>query len=205
MPSRFLLLLVLCGCGAGYDDTANLTAPGSTIVCFGDSITRGHGASQGRDYVSVLAQSLPGYEVVNAGRDGDTSGSALKRLEQDVLSLRPKVVVVELGGNDVLRRVPISETLGNMDAIVARCAQAGSIVVLVHARFGLFNDPFREGYEEIAERHGAVLIPNVLRGIFAQPKMMSDQIHPNDAGYALLAERIAEVLVPLLEASKAAA
>ncbi len=188
------------GCGPRYDRFANLDAPGEVIVCFGDSITRGYGASPGRDYPALL-EGLLGRPVINAGRDGDTTATGWTRLESDVLRWNPRLVIVGLGGNDLLRKIPREETFENLDRIVAACVDRGAMVVLVHGRFGVWSDPFLDGFEAIAERHGALLVSNALRGILGNPRRMSDQIHPNDEGYALLAERVAEAVGPLLAAS----
>jgi lysophospholipase L1-like esterase len=139
--------------------------------------------------------------VINSGSDGDTAEDALRRLERDVLSHRPRGVIVLIGGNDVLRRNDRQVTLDAVDRIVARCAQAGAIVVLVHGKYGLFDDPYRDGFEQIAAQHNALLVKHALKGILGNPSHSSDQIHPNDAGYALLAERVAEAMRPLLEAA----
>ena len=84
---------------------------GRTIVAFGDSLVEGRGATPGRDFVSLLARRL-NTRIVNAGRSGDTTAAALARLDSDVLSRDPKVVIVLLGGNDYLRRVPTEQTCG---------------------------------------------------------------------------------------------
>lgn len=202
-PFTAAVLLFLVGCGPSFKDTANLANPNQAIIAFGDSITVGFGASPGADYPNVLAQ-LINAPVINAGRNGDTTASALQRLDSDVLALQPRLVIVEFGGNDFLRKVPQEEVYRNLDQILARIVQAGAIPVLVHAKFGIFNDPYYDGYAEVAERHRAVLITNVLKDILGNPRNMSDQIHPNDAGYRLLAERIAEVVGPLLEAAQEA-
>lgn len=196
----FVLAVWAAGCGYDYAEAPNLASAGTDIVCFGDSITRGYGATDGNDYPAVLGRLL-GQPVVNAGRDGDTTESAYRRLDEVLAATQPRVVIVELGGNDVLRGVPPATTIDYLDRITARCLEAGAMVVLVHAKFGLFADPLYDGFEEIAARHGVPLVENALSGILGRPSMSSDQIHPNDAGYALLAERVAEVVRPLLEAA----
>lgn len=195
LPAFLLFAFVLEGCSTG--EVANLTAPGETIVCFGDSITKGYGASPGNDYPSQLEQKL-GRPVVNAGENGDTTADALLRLDTDVLVLRPRLVIIELAGNDLLRKIPKETTADNLETIVERCITAGCMVALVHGRLGLFRDPYWAHFKEIAGQHGAVIVKDSLRGILGNPRMMSDQIHPNDAGYALLAQRVAEVVGPLL-------
>lgn len=197
------VLLVVCllwGCGDPYDKVANLDSRGRAIVCLGDSITHGYGATKGNDYVSVLSRRL-GVEVVNSGVDGDTTERALARLDRDVLRLRPRLVIVELGGNDLLRKTPKAETFVAMDAIVGRCVGAGSMVVLVHCKFVPLGSPYRDEFSAIAERHGAVFVENALKGVWGNPAMMYDQIHPNDRGYAVLAQRVGDAVVALMSES----
>ena len=197
-----IALVMLPQCGTSFDHVTHLANPNTAIVCFGDSLTRGHGASPGMDYPAQLG-ALLGAQVINAGQDGDTTASALKRLD-DVLGEAPRLVIVGLGGNDILQKRPKSETMADLDTIVRTIVNSGAMVVLVHAKFGLFDDPYRDGIDEIAARHGAAVAYDVLADILARPSRMSDQIHPNDAGYALMAERIHEVVGPLLEAADAA-
>lgn len=206
-PLRFLvfgtLLAALTHCGPSYSHVANLRSTGTAIVCFGDSLTRGYGASPGHDYPSLMAAQL-GHEVVNAGRDGDTTESALARLESDVVARQPRLVVVALGGNDVLQQTAKESTMRNLEAMVTRIVGCGAMVVLVHAKFGLFDDPYRDGVKAIAKEHGAAVVWGVLDDILGRPSRMYDQIHPNDAGYALMADRVTAVVAPLLEAADAA-
>ena len=183
-----LVIMVACwmaGCGSPYKHVANLDTSGTGIICFGDSITRGQGATRGNDYPSRLS-ALLGMPVVNAGVNGDTTASALRRLDRDVLRAYPRLVIVELGGNDYLRKVPKAETLENLEAIVAGCVSGGAMVVVLHAKIGLFSDPYWDGVQEIAARQGAFVIENVLKDIFGNPARMSDQVHPNDLGYAVV-------------------
>ncbi|HIJ74090.1 MAG TPA: arylesterase [Candidatus Hydrogenedentes bacterium] len=194
-------LSVTWGCGSSHDHITNLDAPGEVIVCLGDSITQGHGATPGKDYPSQLAAML-GRRVVNAGRDGDTTESALARLERDVLSHKPRLVIIELGGNDFLQRKPKDKTLANLDRIVSSCTDAGAMVAVVHFKCGiLLSDPYLDGYKATAKRHGAAFVPRALKNIFGRPGRMTDPIHPNDDGYALFAARVAAVVGPLLESA----
>ena len=177
---------------------ANLDTLGSQIICLGDSITAGHGATNGQDYPSVLSELLD-IPVVNAGTNGDTTAQALARLEYDVLALDPAVVIIGLGGNDFLSRTPVKETIANLDAIVSACIDHGAMVVLVHSKFGILgSDPYRDGHEALAKKYKTALVRHSLKDIFANPRRMSDPIHPNNQGYALIAKRVYEVLEPLL-------
>lgn len=193
---------VLAGCGPDFDAVTNLDSTGSKIVCLGDSITKGYGSTQGNDYPSRLS-SLLGIPVINSGVDGDTTGGALSRIQQDVLDHDPRLVIIELSGNDLVRRISKIETERNLNLIVQKCIDQGAMVVLVHCKFGiLLSDPYLETHQNLSEKYGALLVENALRGIFGNPARSYDQIHPNNEGYALLAERVYKVVGPLLAESE---
>lgn len=191
------LLAVLWLLPAGTPDVAKPTA-GETVIAFGDSLVAGVGASTGRDIVSLLSARV-GVTIVNAGRSGDTTGSALARLDSAVLSRRPRVVIILLGGNDVLRRVPQAETFANLGAIVHRIRARGAAVILAGLSFGVFSDAYGDGYEDLARRTSSGLVPDILAGILGHPDLMADQIHPNERGYKIMADRIEPVLRDLLK------
>jgi acyl-CoA thioesterase-1 len=196
----FLLLplLFFAACGRDpYNSISNLGSTGETIICFGDSLTEGVGAGEGEDYPAVLAQKL-GTAVINAGRRGDTTAQALTRLPQDVLENNPRLVIVLLGGNDFLRHVPVGETKQNLAEIVRRIHGGGAMVAIAGVRLGLFRDEYGPLFEEIARQTGALYMPHVLKGILSDAKLRSDTIHPNGAGYRVVAERVAQEIKPLL-------
>ena len=193
------MLLLLTGCGRDeYNDVRNINSAGQAIICFGDSLTEGVGASQGEDYPSVLSR-LIAAPVVNAGHRGDTTADALNRLARDVLEKNPRLVILLLGGNDFLRQVPVGDTRKNMETIVQRIQERGAMVVITGMKLGLFTDEYGAMMENIAEKFGALLVPQITKGILTDSKLKSDPIHPNGAGYRLIAERIAEKIKPLLE------
>ena len=101
-----------CG-GETFAKIRNLHSAGETIICFGDSLTEGVGASAGDDYPSVLSRQL-GSPVINAGVRGDTTAAALERLADQVLNKNPRLVILLLGGNDFLRQRPRRETRQNL-------------------------------------------------------------------------------------------
>jgi acyl-CoA thioesterase-1 len=158
-----------------------------TIVCFGDSLTFGIGAARGMDYPSQLAQMI-GMGVINAGLAGDTTQSALTRLEQDVLSHRPQAVLITLGGNDLKNGVSTARAFANLQQIVQRIQAAGALVIVGGIDFSFYDRGFRAGYQELARKTGAVLIPDIYQGIMNHPSRMSDAIHPNGDGYRVMAE-----------------
>jgi acyl-CoA thioesterase-1 len=195
-PLIIITVLAACG-GDDFDKIRNLRSVGETIVCFGDSLTEGVGAGEGEDYPSALSRRLA-LPVINAGRRGDTTADALQRLSDTVLSKNPRLVILLLGGNDFLRQRPRQETRKNLEEIVRRVQARGAIVAIVGMRLGLFTDEYAAIFEETARQFRALYIPGVMKGILSDSKLRNDPIHPNGAGYRLIAERIAEKIKPLL-------
>ena len=159
MGARTLALTAVLAAFIAAAPDASAPAPASAasssparVIAFGDSLVSGKGATKGHDFVSVLS-NLVGVDIVNAGRSGDTTGSALKRLDA-VLSREPDIAVVLLGGNDLLRFVPIDQRVGNITTIAERLRKAGAHVILV----GLGSypiDPFDGRLSDVATRTGA--------------------------------------------------
>lgn len=165
----------------------NSTPRGDNLICFGDSLTAGTGAAPGASYPDHLAR-LAGRPVINAGVPGDTTASARERLERDVLARSPRVVCITLGGNDLKNGVPREEAFANLEAIVRRIQAQGALVAVGGIDVPLFGRGYGDGYRELAERTGAVLVPDVFAGIMGEPALMSDPIHPNGDGYAVMAK-----------------
>lgn len=180
----------------------NLDSKGSAVIAFGDSLTAGYGAGPGEDYPSRLAQAV-GVSVTNAGLSGETTESAAARLDADVLAQDPRIVIVGLGGNDFLRRVPIATTEANLRDIVRRIQGAGAMVVLLGFRFPGLNANYEDMYERVAREQGCLLIEKSLAGVLTDPSLKSDEIHPNGRGYALMAERMSGPIQKLLKKADA--
>jgi len=196
---QLALLLIVSGCRSErFDTIRNIGSVGDTIVCFGDSLTEGVGAEPGDAYPTVLSRLL-GMRVLNAGRRGNTTAQALARIHGSVLSQDPRLVILLLGGNDFLRQVPARETRTNLKEIVRQIQGHGAMVAIAGIKLGFFTDEYGPLFEETAAELGAFYIPQVMKGIFNDAKLRSDQIHPNSAGYRLMAERIAERIKPLLD------
>jgi acyl-CoA thioesterase I len=192
------LLLFSCGRAADFSEVKNLGSAGENVICFGDSLTEGVGAGPGEDYPSVLSR-LISYPVINAGRRGDTAADGLARLEAEVLVRNPRLVILLFGGNDFLRRVSLEETKNSLDRMIRRIHEAGAMAAVVSMRLGLFTDEYGPIYRQIARDRGAFLISEAMTGILSDAKLKSDGIHPNGAGYGLMAERIVAEVKPLLE------
>ena len=182
---------------ASSDTVTNYPSDGTTIVAFGDSLVEGVGASSGSDFVSVLSRQM-GEPIVNLGVRGDTTADALLRLDQ-VLAQDPQVVMVLLGGNDYLQQIPKTETFANLKQIVATIHDSGAVVILLGVRGGLLRDGYQGDYEDVAQSLGTAYVPNVLDGLFGNPSYMSDSVHPNDAGYQIIADKVEPVLRDLVQ------
>ena len=183
----FILFGVLLqGCG---HSVKNINSPGTVIICFGDSITFGQGIPQDESFPSILSHFI-GEEVINAGHSGDTTAEALERLKKDVLQRDPYLVIVELGGNDFLRRIDVAVTFKNMEEIVKRIVESGAIAAVCDIDNDLILSSYRSGFEKICKKYGAIFIPGVLRGILDNSRLTVDSIHPNEKGHRIIAERI---------------
>jgi lysophospholipase L1-like esterase len=170
---------------------------GETIICFGDSLTYGTGSSKGMDYPSQLSR-LIGRPVVNAGIPGDTTARALERLERDVLSRSPRIVLITLGGNDLKNRQDRDSAFRNLKTIITSIQGQGALVIVGGLDVPVWGRGFQEQYRKVCEETGAVLVPDVLKGLLGNPDKMSDAIHPNDAGYGIMAGYFHEAIKPYL-------
>ncbi len=169
---------------------------GQAWVAFGDSLTSGLGAGEGEDYPAQLGKRL-GVDIVNRGVPGDTTADALQRTD-GVIALRPKVALVCLGGNDSIQNMPLSQTVSNLSEIIDRLQADGAFVVLLGVRSATVFDEYDDALKKLARDKHTLYVPNILKGVLGHPSLMSDQIHPNDAGYEIIAERLAKILDPLL-------
>jgi len=168
---------------------------GGKIICFGDSLTHGTGASRGKDYPSQLSKMIS-RPVINAGVPGDTTAGALRRLERDVLSYAPDIVLITLGGNDLKNGVASEAAFKNLTRIVNLIHNQGARVIIGGLSIPFRDRGFGRGYQKLADETGATLIPNILEGIMGNRKLLSDPIHPNDAGYKIMAERFYKAMLP---------
>ncbi len=201
MQRKNLLILlvivssIIVGLSFIFNKSINITnfpSAGNSIVAFGDSLVEGVGSTADNDFVSVLSRKI-GEPIINLGVSGNTTSDGLARINS-VQAQDPKAVLVLLGGNDFLRRIPAEETFKNINQIVTELQQNGAVVVLLGVQGGLIGDPYEKYFEEIARSRGALYVPNILKNIFGKSDLMSDSIHPNNAGYAKIAEKIYPVL-----------
>ena len=188
-----LLGTALAGCGRSQGKAQPVPA-GSTVLALGDSLTYGTGASAETSYPTVLA-GLTGWNVVNAGVPGDTSAQALARLAALLAEHRPKLVIVSIGGNDFLRKLPESDTRANVHAACKLALESGAQVLLVAvpratvaAALGQMTD--HALYAEVAKDLNIPLQREGWGEVLAQAELRSDQVHANAKGYAQFARSV---------------
>jgi len=179
------------------------------ILVFGDSISAGYGLARvEQGWVALLQTRLKeedyGYQVVNASVSGETTAGGLARLPRALMLHRPKIVILELGGNDGLRALPIAQMRANLARMVDLASAAGSEVLLVGIRmppnYGPeYTEQFRQCYSDVARDKKVPLVPFLLNDVAQLPDLMqADGIHPNEMGQPKLLANVWPSLKPLL-------
>jgi acyl-CoA thioesterase I len=200
---RFFVLLILGF--AGFQTHADTPA----ILVFGDSISAGYGlAHVEQGWVGMLRTKLKdegyGYQVVNASVTGETTAGGLARLPRALALHHPRVVILELGGNDGLRALPIDQMRGNLAKMVDLSADSGAQVLLLGMRippnYGPeFTEKFFAAFSDVARDKRTPLVPFLLNDIALSPNLMqADGVHPNDLGQPKLLDNVWPRLHPLL-------
>lgn len=177
------------------------------IVAFGDSLTAGYGLSEDVNYTTLLQKKLDDkglrYRVVNAGVSGDTSAGGVRRIDW-ALEGNVKYLILELGGNDGLRGLPVAEMKKNLAAIIERAQSKGVTVILagIEAPPNLgaeYTRDFRQAFRDLATKYKTPFLPFVLEGVGGDPAMnQPDGIHPNAEGEKIMTENVWRVLEPLV-------
>jgi len=203
MISRFRLLCLLICLWPVY-----AVADDATIVIVGDSLSAAYGMELSESWPSLLQQRLDqnghAYRVFNSSITGETTQGGLTRLPRLLEQHQPGIVIVELGGNDGLRGLPLEVTRANLSAMIEQSQASGARVILAEMRippnYGrTYTEKFNGTYTELARQHGAVLLPFVLQDIALQPGMMQDDgIHPTADAQPLILDQVWSVLQPLL-------
>ena len=187
-----LILLLFCAACARQPNLSPLPR-GATILAFGNSLTYGTGVVKQYSYPAVL-ESLTGHKVVSSGVPGEISADGLVRLKQVISDVKPTLVVLCHGGNDVLRRIPASRTESNLRSMIGVVRRAGAQVVLVAVpRFGLFPSAW-DYYERLADDLKVPVEFDVISDLETDAAMKSDRIHFNRQGYRSMAEAVFSLL-----------
>jgi acyl-CoA thioesterase-1 len=177
------------------------------IVAFGDSLSAGFGADPGKSFPDFLQKDLSAaglhWRVVNAGVSGNTTLDGVSRLSE-VLGYKPRVTIVEFGGNDGLRGLPITSTRANLEQIIQALKGAGSDVLLAGMTLPPNYGPdyiksFEQIYVQLATKYKLTRIPFLLDDVAIHPELMQrDGIHPTAEGNEIVAKTVMRYLKPLL-------
>jgi acyl-CoA thioesterase I len=178
--------------GWGFVVPAHAAAP--RILVVGDSLSAEYGLPRGTGWVALLQKQLsqvkPGGEVVNASISGDTTSGGRSRLTALLQKHQPSHVIIELGGNDALRGLPLSMTQDNLLSMTRQAQAAGAQVILLGMQMPPNYGPdmarqFEAAYAQVAKSQKAALVPFFLKGIGDDPEPLkwfqADRIHPNEA------------------------
>ena len=186
-----------------------LFAAQPVILVLGDSLSAGYGIDRQHGWVQLLQDRLQrsgyAYQVVNASISGDTTDSGLSRLPYALKQHHPTIVIIELGGNDGLRGLSLSQLQTNLTRLVSLAKQAGAKVLLCRERIPpnlgpVYTAKFSERYDLVAKQQKVSLVPYLLEGVADVPALMqADGIHPNENGQPLMLENVWPVLKPLLK------
>jgi acyl-CoA thioesterase-1 len=188
----FLAALLLAS-GCGQKTKLQPLPPDAVVLAFGDSLTYGTGASEAESYPAQLAK-LAGRRVVREGVPGEVSAVGLKRLQGVLDEHQPRLLLLCHGGNDFLRRLPSAEAAANLRAMIRLAQSRGIDVLLIGTpEPGLTLTP-ASFYAEIAKEFRIPYEGEVLGKILRDSSLKADQVHPNAAGYRLMAQRVYELL-----------
>jgi len=196
-----LLMLVIAA------SSANAETP--DILVFGDSLSAGYGLTHVEEgWVELLRAKLKdegyGYQVVNASVSGETTAGGLARLPRALAQHHPQIAILELGGNDGLRALPVAQMRTNLAQMVDLSATAGARVLLLGMRippnYGpQFTEQFRQVFVDVARDKKLASVPFLLTDIALSPSLMqADGVHPNELGQPKLLENVWPALKPLL-------
>ncbi|MDB6018636.1 MAG: arylesterase [Pedosphaera sp.] len=210
----WLLICVMIGLSvpvtARASDAAGPEPKRRTVVVLGDSLAAGYGLDPSEAFPALLQKKIDeagwNFTVVNAGVSGDTTAGGLRRINW-VLKQKVDVLVLELGGNDGLRGVPVAVTQTNLQAIIDRVRAKNPQTRIIVAGMQMppnvgeeYNRAFQKTFSDLAATNQTALIPFILEGVGGHPELnQPDHIHPTAEGDKIVAENVWQVLKPELE------
>ena len=189
----FALIVALLLAGCSDDPTLPRLNADDVIVAFGDSLTYGTGADTQAAYPAVLS-TLVGHPIINAGEPGETTTEAIARLPQVLTQHHPKLVLLCLGGNDMLRQQPAAAITENLRTLIRAIQASGASVVLIGVPEPKLFGSAPAFYADIADELKLPYEGEVFNEVLRNPSLKSDPIHANAQGYQLVAQRLAALL-----------
>ena len=203
---RVVQILVLCLIAAA--PAARAAEPPPVILVVGDSLSAGYGLAPGQGWVALMQQRLKkqgyGHRVVNASVSGETTDGGVARLDRALVTHKPGIVIIELGGNDGLRGLPVSRVQANLALLITKSRAAGADVLLLAVRvpsnYGpRYTSSFQQIYRDLATKYRigvAALVDQQVALDLAY--FQADGIHPNASAQPFLLENVWVQLTPLL-------
>jgi acyl-CoA thioesterase I len=205
LPPLWLIALLLWMASLACD----AAVAGQTLLIFGDSLSSHYGIPEKRGWVSLLGERLKkeklDYRIVNASISGETTSGGRARLAKVLADHKPAVMILELGGNDGLRGLPVPEMKKNLAAMIEQAQQTGARVLLVGTRMPPNYGPeYAQAYEatfaDLAKQHKVALAPDLTAGIGEKLELfLPDRVHPNESAQPALMENVWKGLRPLLK------
>jgi acyl-CoA thioesterase-1 len=221
LPLIALLLVGACQQNPASTPTTNSTPAPTThttptptaqqkfIIFFGNSLTAGYGVDADQAFPARIQQKIDSlklpYHIQNAGNSGETTAGGLQRIDW-ILKQKPDIFILELGGNDGLRGLPVTQMEQNLQQIINKVKTANPNVHILLAGMQMlpnlgkdYVNSFNNTYPALARKNGITLIPFLLDGVGGEPHLnQPDGIHPNPEGHAKVAETVWKYLQPLL-------
>ncbi len=218
---RFIALAVslfalLCGAVSAQSQPARTAAVAAktptaqrTVLVMGDSLSAGYGLAAHQGWVSLtavkIAKEKPGWRVVNASISGETTAGGAARIAAELKRHKPSVVVIELGGNDGLRGLPLKQTRENLDKMILAAQGAKAKVLLIGMRLPPNYGPdytrgFENAFRDLATQRKTAFVPFLLQPVATDRNaFQNDQIHPTAAAQPKLRDHVWPALSPLLK------
>ncbi len=186
-------VLLFRGCWNNNWPMRNAAAAGGPVVCFGDSLVAGVGADTPETAYPARLEKLIGRPVASCGLTGYTTADGLNWLREHPDDFRDSLVIVTLGGNDLLGHRPWADTERDLQALFDELHHRGAFVAYTGVSVPLLANHTGE-QRSLCRKNGVLFIPNLLGGILGDRTLKADEIHPNAAGYAIVAGRVAATL-----------
>ena len=208
-----MVLAILLSLIVPVNSSNEFDSPANTIVILGDSLSAGYGVNIDSSWPSLLEKSIKNnnldFQVINAGISGDTTSGGLFRLPKLLSRHKPKIVVLELGGNDGLRGMSLKKVVRkNLKAMIEMVHTSGGIAVLIGVElppnYGkMYTSNFQQIFVDLASEYNLILINGSIKDMTEMGLMQSDGIHPNQDGHKLIEKEVWANLSPLLNKASA--